>query len=136
MSTKDKTTQHDNVVEMKDNGKTDKKEDKKQEAPDMLHLTEEELQRFKLFDAEMTKRLLLLGNTNLTIRLENSEFNQRVGALNNLRDQQQEEVNAYQKMYEEFNRTIMEKRGIKSDKKISIDTETGLIRELPELPRR
>ncbi len=111
---------------MKDNGNTDKKE-----AINLPHLTEGELQQFKLFDAEMSKRLLLLGNTNLSIRLEQSEFNLRLTTLNALRDQQEEEKNRYQELYEEFNKTITKKYGIKSDKKISINTETGLLRDFP-----
>lgn len=124
MKTKNKEAESDNVVEIKDNGETNK-------AAEMPHLSEKELQQFKLHDAEMTKRLLLIGNTNLTIRLENAEFNQKIATLNNLRDQQEEDSKMYQELYEEFNRTIMKKYGIKNDKKISIDTETGVIRELP-----
>lgn len=126
MSKEKKDTQSNNVVKIKDNGDTDKKE-----VVNWSYLTEKELQQFKLFDAEMSKRLLLLGNTNLSIRLEQSEFNLRLTTLNALRDQQEEEKNRYQKLYEEFNKTIAKKYNIKNDKKISIDTETGLLRDLP-----
>ena len=126
MSKEKKDTQSNNVVKIKDNGDTDKKE-----VVNWSYLAEKELQQFKLFDAEMSKRLLLLGNTNLSIRLEQSEFNLRLTTLNALRDQQEEEKNRYQKLYEEFNKTIAKKYNIKNDKKISIDTETGLLRDLP-----
>lgn len=131
MNKQDQNKQPDNVTKIKDNGEIDKRKEEEKEALNLPHLTEEELMQFRLFDAEMTKRLLLLGNTNLSMRLEEAQHAQKMGTLVALRDRQQEDANAYQKKYEEFNKKLTEKYRLKPDKKISIDTETGVIKELP-----
>ena len=131
MSKKDKEAQSDNVVEMKDNGETDKRKEEEKGAIDLPHLDDKELQQFKLFDAEMTKRMLLVSNTTMAMKLEEAQHQNKVNQLMSIRNQQQEDADQYQKKYEEFNKCLTEKYRIRPDIKISIDTETGVIRELP-----
>jgi len=131
MNKEDAMKQPDNVTKMKDNGETDKKEDKKNEAVNLPHLTEEELQQFKLFDAEMTKRMLLVSNTTMAMKLEDAQHQNKVNQLMSIRNQQQEDADKYQKEYEAFNKGLTEKYRLRPDVKISIDTETGVIREVP-----
>ncbi|HEC72017.1 MAG: hypothetical protein ACTSW7_01155 [Candidatus Thorarchaeota archaeon] len=131
MKKEEKKAQPDNVVEMKDNGETDKRKEEEKGAVDLPHLNEEELQQFKLFDAEMTKRMLLVGNTTLAMKLEEAQHQNKVSQLMTMRNQQQEDSEQYQRKYEEFNKGLTGKYRIRPDVKISIDTETGVIRELP-----
>ena len=125
MSAEETMENKDNVVEI-----NDRKENDENQFPELPHLTGIELLEFKLYESEMSKRIVLVGHSNLAINLENAEHIIRINKLVTIRDSQQTDMNEYRKRYEDFNKELAEKYGIKDHHKMTIDDQTGLLRDL------
>lgn len=112
----------------KDNDKNkEKKDDNVIEFP---HMTKDELEKFNKLDKEMEARNLHFQNANLKITNQQLKAELELNKLIAERNIHNERLEEYRKIYETFLNNIANKYKISTYKKMGIDPESGLLKDL------